>query len=149
MLKPGLMMKLAWTGQSISDAEADGAWRADTRGSASMNTFKAQGLGVYAQDTVELVPHIKWVAGLRFDHFQGDYRDPSGNRFAMSENLWSPRTGLIFQPSRARSLPVMAIGTPPLSGISTGRTPAMVGPGTYSYACARTAAAAAWISLPG
>jgi catecholate siderophore receptor len=76
----------------------DGAWRADTRGSASMNTFKAQGLGVYAQDTVELVPHIKWVAGLRFDHFQGDYRDPSGNRFAMSENLWSPRTGLIFQP---------------------------------------------------
>ena len=30
--KPGLMMKLAWTGQSISDAEADGAWRAEYDG---------------------------------------------------------------------------------------------------------------------
>jgi catecholate siderophore receptor len=76
----------------------DGAWRADTRGNPAMTRFKAQGLGVYAQDTVELVPHIKWVAGLRFDHFSGDYRDPSDNRFQMSENLWSPRTGVMFQP---------------------------------------------------
>ena len=76
----------------------DGAWRTDTRGTPAMNRFKAQGLGVYAQDTVELVPHIKWVAGLRFDHFAGNYRDPSGNQFEMSENLWSPRTGLLYQP---------------------------------------------------
>lgn len=76
----------------------DGAWRADTRGTPAMNRFRAQGLGVYAQDTVELVPHIKWVAGLRFDHFAGDYRDPSGNRFEMSKNLWSPRTGVLYQP---------------------------------------------------
>ena len=81
----------------------DGAWRADTRGTPVMNHFKAQGLGVYAQDTVELVPHIKWVAGLRFDHFAGDYRDPSGNRFGMSENLWSPRTGLLYQPDDTSS----------------------------------------------
>ncbi len=81
----------------------DGAWRADTRGTPVMNHFKAQGLGVYAQDTVELVPHIKWVAGLRFDHFTGDYRDPSGNRFEMSENLWSPRTGVLYQPDDTSS----------------------------------------------
>jgi catecholate siderophore receptor len=81
----------------------DGAWRADTRGTPAMNRFRAQGLGVYAQDTVELVPHIKWVAGLRFDHFTGDYRDPSGNRFEMSENLWSPRTGLLYQPDDTSS----------------------------------------------
>jgi catecholate siderophore receptor len=48
------------------------------------------------------------VAGLRFDHFTGDYRDPSGNRFAMSENLWSPRTGLIFQPDDLSSYYVSA-----------------------------------------
>lgn len=81
----------------------DGAWRADTRGAPVMNRFKAQGLGVYAQDTVELVPHIKWVAGLRFDHFTGDYRDASGNQFQMSENLWSPRTGLLYQPDDTSS----------------------------------------------
>ncbi len=81
----------------------DGAWRADTRGTPVMNHFKAQGLGVYAQNTVELLPHIKWVAGLRFDHFSGDYRDPGGNRFGMSENLWSPRTGLLYQPDDTSS----------------------------------------------
>lgn len=81
----------------------DGAWRADTRGTPAMNRFRAQGLGVYAQDTVELVPHIKWVAGLRFDHFAGDYRDPSGSRFEMSDNLWSPRTGLLYQPDDTSS----------------------------------------------
>jgi len=81
----------------------DGAWRADTRGAPAMNRFKAQGLGVYAQDTAELVPHIQWVAGLRFDHFTGDYRDPSGNQFQMSENLWSPRTGLLYQPDDTHS----------------------------------------------
>ena len=86
----------------------DGAWRVDTRGTPAMNHFKAQGLGVYAQDTVELVPHIKWVAGLRFDHFSGDYRDPSGNRFEMSENLWSPRTGLLYQPDDTSSYYVSA-----------------------------------------
>ena len=81
----------------------DGAWRADTRGAAAMNRFKAQGLGVYAQDTVELAAHIQWVAGLRFDHFTGDYRDPGGNQFQMSENLWSPRTGLLYQPDDTSS----------------------------------------------
>ncbi len=81
----------------------DGAWRADTRGTPAMTRFKAQGLGVYAQDTVELAAHIKWVAGLRFDHFSGDYRDPSDHRFQMSENLWSPRTGLLYQPDDTSS----------------------------------------------
>jgi catecholate siderophore receptor len=76
----------------------DGAWRADTRGTPAMTRFKAQGLGVYVQDTVELAPHIQWLAGLRFDHFTGDYQDPAGNRFQMGENLWSPRTGLLYQP---------------------------------------------------
>jgi catecholate siderophore receptor len=81
----------------------DGAWRADTRGEPAMTRFKAQGLGVYAQDTVELAAHIKWVAGLRFDHFSADYRDPSDQRFQMSENLWSPRTGLLYQPNDTSS----------------------------------------------
>ncbi|WP_225224131.1 TonB-dependent receptor [Limnohabitans radicicola] len=82
---------------------SDGAWRADTRGAPDMNRFKAQGLGVYAQDTVELAAHLQWVLGLRFDHFTGDYRDPGGNQFRMSENLWSPRTGLLYQPDDTSS----------------------------------------------
>jgi len=76
----------------------DGAWRADSRGMAPMNRFTAMGLGLYAQDTVEIATHLKWAAGLRFDHFTGDYRDAADNQFAMQENLWSPRTGLLYQP---------------------------------------------------
>ena len=76
----------------------DGAWRADTRGTPVMNRFKAQGLGLYAQDMVALAPHIQWLAGLRFDRITGDYQEPAGNRFQMGENLWSPRTGLLYQP---------------------------------------------------
>ena len=81
----------------------DGAWRVDQRGTPAMTRFTAQGLGIYAQDTVALAHHIKWLAGIRFDHFAGDYLDPGNNRFQMSENLWSPRTGLLYQPDDTSS----------------------------------------------
>ena len=109
----------------------DGAWRADTRGTPAMTRFIAQGLGVYAQDTVELAAHIKWVAGLRFDHFSGDYRDPSNNRFQMSENLWSPRTGLMFQPDDVSSYYISAGSSYNTSG------------DTYQYALGSFAAGSA------
>jgi len=82
----------------------NGDWRADTRGTPLLNTFDARTIGLYAQDTVELTPALKLVGGLRFDHFTASYASATGaDTFKVSENLWSPRLGLLFQPSATAS----------------------------------------------
>lgn len=81
----------------------DGAWRADTRGAPPLNTFDSRSLGVYLQDVAAVTSTIKLVGGLRFDHFKASYADTAGNQDAMSENLWSPRVGAIFQPDATSS----------------------------------------------
>ncbi|HEX5805242.1 MAG TPA: TonB-dependent siderophore receptor [Macromonas sp.] len=68
-----------------------------------MNDFDARNLGLYAQDTLSLTEQVKLVGGLRLDHFQASYRDTSGNTFDMSDNLLSPRVGLLFQPTESAS----------------------------------------------
>lgn len=65
----------------------------------AMNRFDAENVGLYAQDTVNLTQQFKVLAGLRLDHFSAKYRDTSNNSFQMSENLWSPRIGAIWQPT--------------------------------------------------
>lgn len=83
--------------------------------------FTAQGMGVYAQDLVQVAPMWKLLAGLRWDKFQGDYlaKTASGNptqtvngqvvpnpcyvpansRLKRDDSLWSKRAGLLFQPT--------------------------------------------------
>jgi catecholate siderophore receptor len=76
--------------------------RADTRGDPVMNTFTARSLGLYAQDTVEIVPTVKLIGGLRFDHFKADYHTKTSTpnvSASRSDSLWSPRLGALFQPS--------------------------------------------------
>lgn len=82
----------------------DGAVRADSRGPAPFNTFDAQDIGLYVQDTFALTPTVKLVGGLRFDHFEASYRDANGARTGeRSDNLWSPRVGMLYQPSDTAS----------------------------------------------
>ena len=81
----------------------DGAIRPDTRGAIPLNAFDTTSIGTYVQDTVSLNEQLKLVGGLRFDHFKAGYADPNGNAFNISENLLSPRVGLIFQPSTTAS----------------------------------------------
>ena len=78
----------------------DGGLRADNGFVPPLNTFRAQDVGVYAQDTVSLTPTVKAVAGLRFDRFTASYRTAAGaETSARGENLWSPRVGLLYQPT--------------------------------------------------
>jgi catecholate siderophore receptor len=78
----------------------DGAVRPDTRGATPFNTFDARDIGVYAQDTMSLTPAVKVVGGVRFDHFTASYRNADGSLSGeRSDNLWSPRVGLLYQPS--------------------------------------------------
>ena len=91
----------------------NGDWRADPRGAPAYNTFDARNIGVYVQDTVSLTDTLKLVAGLRFDHFKGSYDTVTttaangtvtpGYSFSKTESLWSPRVGLLFQPSETQS----------------------------------------------
>jgi catecholate siderophore receptor len=66
--------------------------------------FKATTLGLYMQDTIELTPYWKVVAGLRLDRFQGNF-DRSGNTapnntpLSRSDSLLSKRLGVMFQPT--------------------------------------------------
>lgn len=66
--------------------------------------FTATTLGLYVQDTIELTPYWKVVAGLRLDRFQGDF-DRSGNaapnntQLSRADSLLSKRLGLMYQPN--------------------------------------------------
>jgi catecholate siderophore receptor len=76
----------------------DGQSIVDTR-QVAMNSFESENLGLYAQDTLSITEQVKLLGGLRLDHFSAKYRDTSNNSFQMSENLWSPRMGAIWQPT--------------------------------------------------
>jgi catecholate siderophore receptor len=69
----------------------------------SMASFKAQSVGLYLQDTISLTEQFKVLTGLRMDHFKGDYLNLSQQPFNMSETLFSPRVGAIWQPTTSSS----------------------------------------------
>jgi len=81
----------------------DGDWRADTRGAPSLNSFDATNFGLYVQNVAALNAQLKIVGGLRFDHLRASYRDTLGNQDRLSESLWSPRLGLLYQPNQTES----------------------------------------------
>ena len=88
-------------------------WHEDTRPDPVYNKFDASNIGLYVQDTMELTDKLKLVAGLRFDRFKGSYdtaQTTAANgtvtpaySFSKTESLWSPRLGLLFQPSETQS----------------------------------------------
>jgi len=81
----------------------DGDSRPDLRGDAPMNKFNARTLGIYVQDTMELTPTVKLIAGLRNDNFNASYYTAAGASNARSDSLWSPRLGALYQPSDTAS----------------------------------------------
>ena len=76
----------------------DGQSIVDTR-TVAMNQFKANNVGLYAQDTLSITEQVKVLGGLRLDRFMAKYQDTTNNQFEMSDNLWSPRLGAIWQPT--------------------------------------------------
>ena len=95
------------------DHPNNGDWLPDTRGEPTYNHFNARNLGLYVQDMVSMTDTLKLVAGLRFDHLKASYDTATttaangtitpGYSFGKSESLWSPRVGLLFQPSETQS----------------------------------------------
>lgn len=54
---------------------------------------------VYLQDQIEFSPKFQAILGLRFDKFDVDFRNNrTGASFNSSDNLLSPRAGLVYKP---------------------------------------------------
>ena len=104
-----------------------GQSRPDPRGTAPLNTFVARSIGLYVQDTIELTPTVKLIAGLRHEHFKAKYWNTNGSTFDRTDSMWSPRLGALYQPDEQSSY-YISYGT---SFNTSGDT--------YQFANARTA----------
>ncbi|MCI4568770.1 TonB-dependent siderophore receptor [Lysobacter sp. CFH 32150] len=69
------------------------------------NTTVAKIAAVYVQDQIEFSPQWQAILGLRYDRFEVDFRDNrTGTTIDATDNLLSPRIGLIYKPSEPVSL---------------------------------------------
>jgi catecholate siderophore receptor len=66
-------------------------------------SYSARTVGVYAQDTLSLNSQWKLIGGARRDSFSADYHRATGGPLERNDNVWSYRTGVIFQPSETAS----------------------------------------------
>ena len=111
----------------------DGAWVNEaSRVLRTTSDYTSSGWGAYVQDLIQVAPHWKVLAGLRYDNLVGDYNchaipDPSANATAqqcdtrtatitapltrsykMKISEWSQRVGLLYQPNDLHSYHVSA-----------------------------------------
>ena len=60
---------------------------------------------VYLQDQIEFSPNWLAIVGLRFDRFAMDFDNRRNNtRISTTDDLWSPRAGLIYKPVETVSI---------------------------------------------
>lgn len=69
------------------------------------NDFKADTVAWYAQDQVSLSEQWKMLAGVRADRFKQEQNDHrTGLIQRRTDSVWSPRIGVVYQPSQAHAL---------------------------------------------
>ncbi|HEX6375694.1 MAG TPA: TonB-dependent siderophore receptor [Allosphingosinicella sp.] len=72
---------------------------------AAFNEGEASILAVYAQEQLLITEQVELVAGLRFDRFELDILNRNnGQTFSRTDNLLSPRLGLVVKPVPKLSL---------------------------------------------
>jgi catecholate siderophore receptor len=95
----------------------DGAWIDESLRAQSVNrSFEARGVGVYAQNLMQIAPHWKLLAGLRWDKLEGSYRNiavaapptnvcavPVAAEVRRDDSLFSHRVGVLYQPTPLQS----------------------------------------------
>jgi catecholate siderophore receptor len=88
----------------------DGAWiNESARVLRLASEYQSQGIGIYAQDLVQVAPTWKVLGGLRYDYLAGDYdafsipTNASGptttSSYRMRVSEWSWRLGALYQPN--------------------------------------------------
>ncbi len=65
------------------------------------NKYKGHTASVYGQDTIEFIPKWKFLLGTRFDSMKADYDRPApAGALSRSDDVWSWRSGLMYQPTK-------------------------------------------------
>jgi catecholate siderophore receptor len=72
------------------------------------SAFKAENIGVYAQDMLQIAPNWKVLGGLRFDSMRGNFDNVAATGAVSSSYNqtianWSQRVGVLYQPSALSS----------------------------------------------
>lgn len=68
-------------------------------------TSSADIVAGFVQDQIEIGDHVELLAGVRYDRFALRFDDlVNGTRFDRTDNLWSPRFGLIVKPAANASI---------------------------------------------
>ncbi|MCY7279316.1 MAG: TonB-dependent receptor, partial [Sphingomonas bacterium] len=85
----------------LSDPTVDVGVTYALAASAANNRTRAAVVALYVQDQIRFAPWIELVVGLRYDRFKLDVDDLRGARstFERTDNLWSPRLGLVLKPN--------------------------------------------------
>ena len=92
----------------------DVIWRQIATSGNNQGVVKVAGL--YSQDQIEFASWLQAIVGLRYDHFNIRFHDrrsaafrtangiTSPEYYDITNNLWSPRLGLILKPSQSASI---------------------------------------------
>lgn len=77
------------------------------------SAYENRAEGAYLQDLISVTPWLKLVLGVRYDHFTGDFKNYTysnttgqflySTNVSLSNNPWSYRGGILFQPSDTAS----------------------------------------------
>lgn len=88
----------------------DGAWIDESvRTISPTSQYTATGWGLYLQDLIQVAPHWKVLAGLRYDHLMGNYdtlaitSGATNGRYRMKVSEVSKRFGVLYQPDDRQS----------------------------------------------
>ncbi|WP_332765752.1 TonB-dependent receptor [Phenylobacterium sp.] len=69
------------------------------------NHVTAKVAAVYVQDQIELTPQFQIIAGLRYDSFDLEFENRrNGDRLSRTDDLISPRVGVVYKPIEAVSI---------------------------------------------
>lgn len=67
---------------------------------SNFNYYRASTNGLYTQDTIEVLPHLKVLMGTRFDNMRADYKRPMpAGPLSRRDNVWSYRGAVLYQPT--------------------------------------------------
>jgi catecholate siderophore receptor len=77
----------------------------------STSDYSSSGWGAYLQNLIQVAPHWKVLAGLRFDSLTGDYTTynlsntnvASQSSYQIKVSEWSKRVGVLYQPNELHS----------------------------------------------
>lgn len=87
----------------------DGVWVNESQRVVSVSSaFQAKNMGVYVQDMIQVAPHWKVLAGLRYDSMEGRFDNVSAagvitSSYQQSIADWSKRVGVLYQPNELSS----------------------------------------------